>query len=339
MKVTLQRSRRRAFLIFPFLVLPLLHVAPSGATRPAQQTSPAAAAVARDAPDTSGMIKLTVTVSGEKGEFITGLTKDAFAVFEGKSQREVSYFNHDEVPASVGILIDVSGSMRAEDVHAAKQTTARFIQRSDPNNEYFIGEFNREWRELADWTRDEGAIIEGLRKATKTKSQEGETKKRIPYWRTALYDACFAALGKLASGAHPKRVLFIITDGNEDNASTHKFSELQNLIRSSGVLIYAVCLSTLNSPAGWQQEKIHELTALSGGRSYFPSKGKEVEEVIDRMALELRCQYVVGFAPTNSAPSGKWNKVKIKVTPPVKIKNLFVRSREGYFSPVTTPAP
>jgi Ca-activated chloride channel family protein len=171
------------------------------------------------------------------------------------------------------------------------------------------------------------------------RSQEGETKKRIPYWRTALYDACFAAFGKLATGAHPKRILFIITDGSEDNASTHKFSELQNLIRSSDVLIYAVCLTTFSSPAAWQQEKIHELTALSGGWSYFPSKGKEVEEVVDHMALELRRQYVVGFTPTNAAQSGKWNKVKIKITPRVKIKNPFVRSREGYFSPVITPAP
>lgn len=336
MKVTLQRSRRLcAFLFFPLLVLPLLLVAPSGATRTTQQTSPTV--VARNAPAASSTIKLTVTVTNDKGEYITGLTKDAFAVFEGKGQREVSYFNDDVVPASIGIVIDVSGSMRAEEVHAAKLATARFIQQSHPNNEYFIGEFNREWRELADWTRDEGAIIEGLRKAAKTKS-EGETKKRVPYWRTALYDACFAAYAKLASGAHPKRVLFIITDGGEDNASTHKFSELQNLIRSSDVLIYAVCLTTFSTPV-WMQEQMHELTTLSGGRPYFPENGKEMDAVVDRLALELRNQYVVGFTPANAAQGGKWNKVKIKVTPPVKIKNLFVRSREGYFSPLATPAP
>lgn len=348
MKLAPHRSfRYHAFLLFPFIALALLASPPPGRTNAARRTPPSffySCAQGTSSTNSSAVLKFTVTVRDREGNFISGLTKDDFAVFEGKSEREIVYFNGEELPASVGILIDVSGSMRPDTVHGAKLTTARFIQRSLPDNEYFVGEFNDKWQELTDWTRDEETIVRALRKAATSLTPPGGAKqqKPLPYGRTALYDAIVAALGKMArDAAHPKRVLFIITDGWQDNASTHKLRELQSLIKTSDVLIYAIGLPTPGpSPASWQQEALYDLLAPSGGWFHLTENDKEVEEVVDGVALALRRQYVIGFVPSNSAQGGKWNKVKIKVKPTHKrLKNLFIRSRDGYFSPVPTPAP
>jgi Ca-activated chloride channel family protein len=325
MKPTPQRTPRRALLIAPLAVLSLLLIPASGA---AQQATPAAAS-----------LKWFVTVMDEQGHYINGLTKDAFKIFEGKTEREISYFEESSAPASVAVLLDVSGSMGAKGVEAARLTAVMFMQRAHPENSYFVGDFNVKWRDLTGWTRDEKAVAEGLRRVGTSKEQGG-AKGRVPYGRTALHDACLGALEKLASAPHPKRVLFIITDGGEDNASTHELSELRRRIKTSDVLVYAIALPVENrrysDHLGW--ENLDGITSLSGGRVFFPDTGKELSEVVERVAVELRNQYTLGFAPANAAKSGKWNKVKIKVEPPVKFyKKLWVRSREGYFTP--SPAP
>jgi Ca-activated chloride channel homolog len=338
MKPTPHGSRRGAFLLFPFLILPLLLVVPSGATRSTQQTSPANT---QAAPDTSGTLKLIVTVTDEKGRFINGLTKDSFGVFEGKSAREISYFDADDAPLSVVILLDVSRSVHSRIIDAAKQMAVKFIRLGHPENEYFVAEFNDKWRELTAWTRDEQVITDALREVGMA-AADARRQKPQPRGYTALYDACFGALEQMERAAHRKRVILILTDGGRDNASTRKPGELRRLIATSGVLLYAVALSLPNYELMdfEGQKNLAELVKPTGGRAYFPGDGLEIEAVIERVALELRRQYVVGFTPTNAAQSGKWNKVKIKVTPPRNFtKDVFVRSREGYFSPSPTPAP
>jgi Ca-activated chloride channel family protein len=345
MKQTSHPMRRAAFLIFPLLILPFLLVAtPSGgATRPATPQTPNAAHTARDAGDVAGSVRLIVTVVDEKGRFVGGLTKEAFTVFEGKSEREIVYLAEPDVPVSVGLLLDVSGSMQWQGLQAAKLTAARFVERSRPDNAYFVSEFNNTWRELTDWTSDAGAVAAGLRRAgvtAQTATKQGRPPQ--PQGATALHDACFGALEKLTRAPHPKRVLFIITDGSEDNASTRKLRDLKQLIQTSGVLVYAIAMrfqnNTFYNERG--ERNLFEITQLSGGRVFFPGRNKELIEVIDLLALELRQQYVLGFAPANAAPPGKWNKVKIKVRPPDRLlKGLYARSREGYFSPAPANAP
>lgn len=346
MKQTSHPTRRAASLVFPALVLPLLlaAAAPSGnATRPAASQRPNAAHTARDAGEIAGAVKLIVTVADGKGRFVGGLTKEAFTVFEGKSERELVYLAEQDVPVSVALLLDVSGSMQWEGLQAAKLAAARFMQQSRPDNAYFVSEFNKTWRELTDWTSDARVVEAGLHRAgvsTQTATKKGRPPQ--PQGATALHDACFAAVEKLARAPHPKRVLLIITDGSEDNASTRKLRELKQLIQTSGVLVYAIAMRFENS---WVynepgERNLDEITRISGGRGFFPAQGKELIEAVDRLALELRQQYVVSFAPANAAPPGKWNEVKIKVRPPDKLlKGLRARSREGYFSPAPTPVP
>lgn len=343
MKPTPHGSRRRAFLIFPFLVLPLILAAPSGATRITQQTSPAAT---RDARDAAGTLKLIVTVTDEKGRFVTGLSKESFGVFEGKSAREVTYFDDEDAPVSMGILFDVSRSIKAPGLDAARQLTAKFIRLGHPENEYFLAEFSDNWRELTPWTRDGQTINEALGKVGMSRADaKPQTPQQKPEGRglTALYDACFGVLEQMTRAAHPKRALLIVTDGGRDNASLHKASEVRRLSATSGVLLYAVAATLPNyelmlDPEG--QRILEEMCDQTGGRAFFTNSRPEMDTVFDLIAWELRHQYVVGFTPANAAQSGKWNKVKIKVAVPRNFaKDILVRSREGYFSPSPKTAP
>lgn len=333
--------RRTAFLILSFLALSLLTLspplaAPSGATTHATQQKPSPDTQAAPTTD-SGTVKFTVTVLGERGGFIAGLRRDSFVVSEGKSEREISYFNGDAMPASVGILVDVSRSTGTDVIEAAKSVALRFVERGHAENEYFITEFNSSARELIGWTRDRAKIAAAVNTIA---AANGAGKKPVPKGLTALYDASLVSLEKLSQGTNPKRVLLIINDGEGDSTSKHRLGELKNKIKASDALIYGIAINDRveDFPAIIGQTVLDELCTLSGGRAYFPHLGKELDEVLERVTIELQHQYVIGFTPANAAQGGKWNKVKIKMSPAnVQFKKLTVRSREGYFSPPASP--
>lgn len=337
MKPTPHGSRRLALLIFPLLILPLF-VAPPAATNAAQQTYDTSK---QTAPNDSGTLRFTVTVIGAKGGLITGLTKDDFSVWEGKTQREINYFSSDDVPLSVGILIDVSGSVGARTLAAAKYAVTKFVERSHRDNEYFVGEFNEGRRELIGWTRDAQEILKGLDKLA-VPPQASQAKLK-PRGQTAFYDACAVALEEVARRPNRKHVLLLITDG-QDNHSRLTLDQLRRKVKGSDVQIYGLGIIEPDAHPSIAPVGLAILDVLatdSGGTSYFTNDKKELDEMVERIAVELRHQYVIGFTPMNTAQGGKWNKVKIKVTPSsgVSPKGSKARSREGYFSTTTTPAP
>ena len=338
MKLLSRTSVYRTSFSIGFFVFPLLVVS-SGATNPAQQV-PAVNAPGTS-PATHATQKFTVTVTDSKGHFISGLTKEEFAVREGKTDQALSYFNAEDTPASVGLLVDVSGSVEGRTLEAAKYTAARFIELSNQKNEYFVAEFSSRLQWLTDWTRDGRTISDALHKLA---TENGAQPKPKPKGPTALNDVSIAVLERMAGGgAHSKRVLLIISDGGMDNKSKHTFKDLKRKIRESDVLVYSIIIIASPNGSGFflmGEETMDELAMLSGGWAYYVHNKNELNEALERLALELRQQYVIGFEPTNALPGGKWNKVKIKVTPRnPALKNLFVRSREGYFSPPSTLAP
>jgi Ca-activated chloride channel family protein len=345
LKLSLSRLPLRlsfcALLIACCLVLPsLLAVSSGAARRRVQQTTATATANAPPASTVaSSSLKFPVTVTSAKGGFIIGLTKENFSVWEGKQEREINYFSSGDLPASVGILIDVSGSVNVHTLEAVKYAAERFIRNGHPKNEYIIGEFNDAWRGSSGW-QQEASAIEALNRRPATDESQAKKKTR---GQTALYDACDAALDDVAARPNPRHVLLLFTDG-EDNLSRVSLGELRRKIKASDMLIYAVCVYEPDNSGFLNAEgqvTLEELTTTSGGRVFFPHNQKdkkELNEVIDVLSLEMRYQYVVGFTPTNAAPAGKWNKVKIKLTPPNEaVKKLYLRTREGYFSPTATP--
>jgi Ca-activated chloride channel family protein len=143
---------------------------------------------------------------------------------------------------------------------------------------------------------------------------------------------------KVQRGAHPKRALLLISDG-QDNSSRYTFSELRRMLKESDVVVYSIgILSGIDSGSSMGMEGqgiLDELSSVSGGKAFFPNTPAEMDEIFERIALELRHQYSIGYRPSNFANDGKWHKIKVKISPPRGLPRLFVRSKEGYYASTT----
>ena len=301
----------------------------AGKTEPKQKQFPISVAAGKAADDklivNSDLITLTVTVTDNYGRYVSGLDQKAFSIFDEKAAQEIAFFSDDDAPVSVGVIFDVSGSMNGSKIKRAREALGRFIETSQDSDEYFLIGFNTRAQLLLDKTRDGDAVLNKLT-YVQPKSQ------------TALYDACYLGVEKVQRGAHPKRALLLISDG-QDNSSRYTFTELRRLLKESDVTVYSIGIldgSDAGSSMGMEGQGIlDELSSVSGGKAFFPNTEAEMDEIFERIALELRHQYSIGYRPTNFANDGKWHKIKVKVTPPRGLPRLFVRSKEGYYSSAT----
>jgi Ca-activated chloride channel family protein len=268
------------------------------------------------------LVTFTVTVTDPYGRYVSGLNKNAFAVFDEKLPQDISFFSDDDAPVSVGVIFDVSGSMSGDKIKRAREALARFIQTSHNADEYFLITFNSRAELLLDKTRDGNAVLDKLTFV--------QTRNN-----TALYDACYLGVERVQRGAHPKRALLLISDG-QDNNSRYTFSEVRRLLKESDVVLYGIGIlsgSDAGSSLGMDgQGTLDELANVSGGKAFFPRTGAEMDDIFEQIALELRHQYSIGYKPTNFSNDGRWHHIKVKITPPRGLPRLFVRSKEGYFS-------
>jgi Ca-activated chloride channel family protein len=268
------------------------------------------------------LITLTVTVTDNYGRYVSGLSKNAFTVFDDKQQQDITHFSDDDSPVTVGVIFDVSGSMSGDKIKRARDALAKFIQTSHNSDEYFLIAFNSRAQLLLDKTRNGDAVLDKLT-FVQTRNQ------------TALYDACYLGVEKVQPGAHPKRALLLISDG-QDNNSRYTFNEVRRLLKESDVVLYGVGILSGNdsgSALGMEGQGIlDELAGVSGGKAFFPRSAAEMDDIFEQIALELRHQYSIGYKPKNFANDGKWHKIKVKVSPPRGLPRLFVRSKEGYYA-------
>ena len=216
--------------------------------------------------------------------------------------------------------------MSGEKILKAQKALSRFITTSHPSDEYFLIGFNSRAQLLLDRSRDGDAV---LRKLTMIKPQKD----------TALYDAIYLGVERVTRGSHQKRALLIISDG-QDNASRYNFSEVRRLMKETDVVTYAVGImdgGDSSSTLGMQgQAYLDEISASTGGTAFYPRSDVEMDEIFERIALELRHQYSIGYTPKDFEPNGKWRKVKVKVKPPRGLPRLTVRGREGYYATPST---
>jgi len=295
-----------------------------------QQPTPTAAPVEEEPnkPITlrTDLVTLTLTVTDLYGRYVSGLTKKAFSVIDNNQEQDITYFSDSDSPVSVGILFDVSGSMSGEKIQKARKALERFVATSHPSDEYFLIAFNNRAQLLLDRTRDGEAVLQKLTLVE-------------PKRNTALYDAVYLGVDRVSRGAHQKRALLIISDG-QDNASRYNFGEVRRIMKESDIVTYAVGIldsHDFGNQLGMQgQAFLDELTSVTGGKSFYPTTDVELDEIFERIALELRHQYSIGYTPKDFQADGKWRKIKVKVKPPRGLPRLNVRSREGYYA---TPAP
>ena len=270
------------------------------------------------------LVTLNVTVIDSDGFAVTGLEKKHFMVTDNKHPQELTFFSDADLPLSVGIVFDVSGSMSEKKIVRAREALATFIQISHPDDEFFLIGFNSQPQLLLDRTRDSDAVIKKLLLVE-------------PEGATALYDAAYLALERVAHGSYTKRVILVISDG-EDNNSRYSFSALRRSLTESGVSIYAVHIDngSIGNSGMYGELLLSELASVSGGRILSVRHAKQMTEAFEQIALELRHQYSIGYRPSNFTLDGKWHRIKVKVTTPNKLKRMFVRHREGYYASAPT---
>jgi Ca-activated chloride channel homolog len=273
------------------------------------------------------LVTLTLTVTDQYGRYVSGLNKNAFTVMDNNQEQEITFFSDTDAPVSIGVLFDVSGSMNGDKIARARKALERFINTSHPMDEYFLIAFNTRAQLLLDRTRDGEAVLNKL-----TLVQ--------PKANTALYDACYLGIERVTRGSHQKKALLIISDG-QDNSSRYNFGEVKRLMKEADVTVYSVGIldgGDAGSALGMQgQAFLDELSGVTGGKSFYPQTNIEMDEIFERIALELRHQYSIGYTPKDFALDGKWRKVKVKVKPPRGLPRLNVRGREGYYATPNTP--
>ena len=266
------------------------------------------------------LVTLNVSVIDADGFHVPGLTKRDFAVTDNKIPQDITFFSDADLPLSIGIVFDVSGSMSGKKIEQAKEALLAFIQTSHPDDEYFLVGFNSQPQLLLERTRNGNSVIDKLSLVD-------------PRGSTALYDASYLALDRVMQGIYPKRAVLIISDG-QDNNSRYTFSNLQRALKECGAILYAIGIegSAIGMLNVYGKLLLNELASVSGGRAFFPANSKQMNEAFEQIALELRHQYSIGYRPLNFALDGKWHRVKVKVTPPSELKRVWVRSREGYYA-------
>lgn len=264
------------------------------------------------------LVLANVTVTDRNGRFVTGLEKDNFKLIEDRVAQEITYFSSEDIPLSVGIILDVSGSMK-DKLKTAVEAAITFMKGGSPDDEYFLVEFADKPTGTADFTND----ISKIQSRFLTSKAKG---------RTALFDAVYMGLSKLEQGNNAKRALLLITDG-EDNRSRYTFSNVRDFVKEKDVQMYAIGITSGWSDASGEQGRalLRDLASISGGNSFFPTSVYGLEDICRKIAAELKYQYVIGYRSTNTAKDGEWRK--IKVTAELPKNKLTVRAKQGYYAP------
>jgi Ca-activated chloride channel homolog len=269
----------------------------------------------------TGVVNVLVSVTDTYGRFVTGLTQDHFDLFDDKVKQQIHHFTDEDAPISVGIVYDVSGSMKDRIMRSIK-ALRRFMETSHEDDDFFLIGFNDRAKLVQDFTTSSEQVI-------------GHLMFVNPKGSTALYDAAYLAVEKVAQGRHQKKALLIISDG-QDNNSRYTYKELRNRVKEADVQIYAIGITdpASDSLAGYGRGVLEEISRMTGGRSFFPNAYNEPElvEICTRIALELRHQYSIGFYPSDFTSDAKWHKVMVKVNPPKGLGRLSLSYRDGYQS-------
>ncbi len=332
--------RHRFYSVFVAISL-LLYASPpvsSGADKPPVREDPKVEITPRAkragdaAPDVprgdiriqSTLVLIPVTVTDPLNRFVTGLDRENFRLFEDKSEQKVTHFASEDAPLSVGLVFDVSGSMGTK-LDKSRQAAAQFFKTANPEDEFFLVEFN-----------DRPELVVGFT------SRLEEIQNRLTFTqskgRTALLDAVYLALNTMKKGKKPRKALLIISDGG-DNSSRYTESEIKNRVREADVQIYAIGIYEPMSSRGRTPEEmsgpslLSEIAEQTGGRHFAVDNLNELPDVAAKIGVELRNQYVLGYTPTNLGRDGKYRKVQVKLVQPRGLPPLRASWRLGYYAP------
>jgi Ca-activated chloride channel family protein len=267
------------------------------------------------------LVLLNTTVTDSQNRHVTGLQKENFHVWEDKIEQEIQYFSSESVPLSVGMIFDVSGSMK-DKLPSAREAASTFLRMGEKEDEYFLIQFSNSPQLVAGFTNEISKIQDRL---LLTHAQG----------LTSLYDALYLGLERVGRGNNPRKAILLITDG-EDNHSRYSFSNVREFAKEHDVQIYAIGIVDEESPqgaySGGGRDVLEDLANLTGGRAFFPRSVQELESICAQIGFDLKNQYVIGYRPLNTATDGRWRKLKVKVNRSSGMPSLSIRAKTGYYA-------
>jgi Ca-activated chloride channel homolog len=268
------------------------------------------------------LVVLHTTVLDDRGRFADGLKEENFRVLEDKAEQKLAVFKREDIPVSMGLVIDNSGSMRDKRprVNAAALT---LVEASNPQDEAFVVNFNDDF--YLDLDKDFSNSIPELKEALERIDSRGST---------ALYDAIIGSLDHVKKGAKDKKVLLVVTDG-EDNTSHNSLEKTIREIQKTDTVIYTIGLLSEESKKNAKRAKraLEDIAKASGGLAFFPENVADVKDICENVAHDIRNQYTLAYYPTNTKRDGTFRTVQVDVIPPRGRGKLTARTRNGYYAP------
>ena len=262
-------------------------------------------------------VEIPVTVTDSNNRLIIGLTKDDFEVFEDGDEQPVTQFSDQRTPVSVGVLLDISDSMRGQPIVDARGALDRFMaDLLDGGDEAFVGAFNHLPRILVPWTAPPAQLA-------------GKLAAERPTGGTAIYDAIFASTSMFQRRQRTRAAMIVVSDG-ADTASDHSLAQTRETLRRSDAFVYAIAIdsaterrvSTRVNPAA-----LREITGPSGGYTEVVRSYEDLGPATQRIAEELNSQYTLGYA-TMRPQDGSWRTIRVRV----KNHEYIARARRGYYA-------
>src|SRR5205085_2242165 len=257
------------------------------------------------------LVVLHTTVLDDRQRFADGLKQENFRVFEDKVQQKLSVFKREDVPVSMGLVIDNSGSMR-DKRPKVNEAAITLVQASNPQDEAFVVNFNDDF--YLDLDKDFTSSVPELKEALERIDSRGST---------ALYDAIIGSVDHVKKGHKDKKVLLVVTDG-EDNTSHNTLEKTIREIQKTDTVIYTIGLLSEESKKNAKRAKraLEQIAQASGGLSYFPESVDDVHSICEQVAHDIRNQYTLAYYPTNTKRDGTFRAVQVEIIPPRGRGNL-----------------
>src|SRR3982074_1000985 len=299
-----------------------------GPLQPPKQPSSAQDKSAEGIKVDGNLALVNVTVTDPLNRLVTGLERENFRVYEDGTEQEIVTLSSEDVPVSIGLVFDMSGSM-SDKVDKARQAAVQFMRTANPLDQFFLVSFN----DRAELTSGFTSSVEELQTRMMFTASRG---------RTALLDAVYLGLSQMRGAHNAKRALLIISDGG-DNHSRYNENDVKNFLKEADCQLYALVIydplgirsrtaEELNGPS-----LLSEMTEMTGGRVFPVANIGDLPDIAAKIGMELRNQYVLGYKPSNAQRNGIWRKIKVKLKPPKGLPPLNVFAKTGYYQPNQCP--
>ncbi len=265
-----------------------------------------------------------VTVTDPYDRIVTGLGEDNFEIYDDKVQQKILSFSTEDAPISVGMIFDTSGSM-SDKIQKSKEAALEFFKTSNPEDEFMLISFSDRPYLVSAFTDNYENILDRMLFV-----KAGG--------RTSLLDAIYLCLNRMKKSQTSRKALLVISDGG-DNHSRYTERDIKRAVRESDVQIYAIGVfepladrdRTPEEAAG--PSLLSELANISGGRMFSVDDPSELPDIAEKISIQLRNQYVIGYKPSNLVRDGRWRRIKVKLRPPRGLPPLQVYARTGYYAP------